>query len=321
MVNVQTVRKQLIPIKQITVDTEIQQRAGGLNKDTVADYVLAIQRKQQLPPVDVFEGSGKTWLSEGFHRIEAYKQAKVDEIECVVHEGGKKDAMWFACSANATHGLTRTVEDKRRAVATALKLKSDATDRQVAAHCGVSHTLVATVRKEMESTGTVEKSETRTNRSGQKIKVSKETRERKSEAGKKGAEKRFGPTKPKAVASNAKAEAEHQPQAAPPIPAPVTAQVNDGVVVDAEGTKVPDNLKRVFQTVYSFTMLVRGLRTAARQWELMAKDPSGVYLNPENAQVIAGLADVLEAATPNKLDDSEQGWVPKNIDLCEVQSA
>ena len=78
------------------------------------------------------------------HRLEALKLADYDAVECVVIDGTFEEAEWAAIGANRTHGLRRSTKDKQNAVKRALanpqsKLK---TTRELAEHCGVSHTTI-----------------------------------------------------------------------------------------------------------------------------------------------------------------------------------
>lgn len=65
-----------------------------------------------------------------------------------VRTGTQRDAILFACGANATHGLRRTNDDKRKAVGVLLAdaVWSKMSDREIARLCKVSNMLVAVVR-------------------------------------------------------------------------------------------------------------------------------------------------------------------------------
>src|SRR4029078_13078460 len=70
-----------------------------------------------------------------------------------VHQGERRDAIRFACGANASHGLPRTQSDKR-ATAAAMPLSpehADLNDSEIGRRCGVSHTFVAQLRPHCES--------------------------------------------------------------------------------------------------------------------------------------------------------------------------
>lgn len=81
----------------------------------------------------------------------------------IIHEKGS--GLWSGVatlsrprpsSRNAAHGLRRTIADKRRAVAMALALHGEMTDRAIADHCDVSNTFVGEIRRGQVSTWTPE---------------------------------------------------------------------------------------------------------------------------------------------------------------------
>jgi hypothetical protein len=122
--------------------------------ETVNEYAEAWLSDAPFPPVDVFcDVHGEHYLADGFHRFLAAKRVHKTTIPCRVYHGTCRDAFLFACSANQTHGLRRTNADKRHMIA---RFLGDAewvkwTDSRIAEQCGVSHTFVTTVRRELES--------------------------------------------------------------------------------------------------------------------------------------------------------------------------
>ena len=117
-----------------------------LNAATVAEYKAAIADGKVLPPVTVFFDGSDFWLADGFHRFHA--QDDRASLQAEVRNGTKRDAVLYACGANANHGLQRSNEDKRRAVAIMLADAewSGMSDRDIAKHCSVSHTFVSNLR-------------------------------------------------------------------------------------------------------------------------------------------------------------------------------
>jgi hypothetical protein len=81
-----------------------------------------------------------------------------------------RDAVLHSVGANATHGLRRTNEDKRRAVETLLNDEKWYlwSDRQIARQCQVSHSLVSKIRQEL--TGRNPSQSVRTGADGRVIK-------------------------------------------------------------------------------------------------------------------------------------------------------
>jgi hypothetical protein len=142
----------LVPLNHIGCDERLQLRAKGIDEefvDHLAD-VLADGRELddgQLPVV--FWDGHMYWMADGNHRIAAHKKAGRETMMCEVQQGGFREALRFALSANATHGLRRTNADKRRAVEVALADDEwrHLSDRLVAELCGVSYWLVSESRK------------------------------------------------------------------------------------------------------------------------------------------------------------------------------
>lgn len=139
-------------IKNVTLDS-VRINGGTqsrveLNQSTISEYAESIRLGSNFPPVVVFFDGSNFWLGDGFHRYHAHRQAGAMEIAAEIRTGTQRDAVLHSVGANASHGLRRTNEDKRRAVQTLLNDPEWATwtDREVAKACGVSHTFVATIR-------------------------------------------------------------------------------------------------------------------------------------------------------------------------------
>lgn len=102
-----------------------------------------------LPPVVAFQDAdGVLWLADGFHRVEAHRRAGRDMLVGVIHQGTQRDAMLYACGANAHHGLPRSHDDKRRAVTILLEDPewSSWADAAIARACHVDPKFVRTMR-------------------------------------------------------------------------------------------------------------------------------------------------------------------------------
>ena len=142
-----------IAIDDIRADGGTQTRAE-LRPDVIEEYAEAMRRGDEFPPIDVFlDRDGHHWLADGFHRFNGAAAAEKPQIKANVHKGELRDAIWFALSANATNGLRRTPEDKRRCVTLALSDKEwqSKPDRELAEHLGVHQTYVNKLRNELNS--------------------------------------------------------------------------------------------------------------------------------------------------------------------------
>lgn len=140
-----------IAVDSIFCDSSIQQRAGGLSRSLVNEYALSLNEWLPSAPLIVFRDLLNCWLADGFHRIEAAKDCGLQTVPCVVRSGGQRDALLFACGANAAHGARRTAADRRRAVETLLRDPewSRWSDRRLAGAAGVTHPTVANIRAQL----------------------------------------------------------------------------------------------------------------------------------------------------------------------------
>lgn len=136
-----------LSIGLIRTDGGTQPRAS-LNEETTRDYMLDMLDGAQFPPITVFYDGSEYWLADGFHRVQAALQANIAEIEAQVIQGTRRDAVLHSVSANATHGLRRTNEDKRRAVLTLLNDLEwvKLSDREIARRASVSQPFVSALR-------------------------------------------------------------------------------------------------------------------------------------------------------------------------------
>ena len=56
------------------------------------------------------------WLSDGFHRLHAHRNAGLGTIKANVHAGTKRDAVLASVGANAEHGLKRKLTEGEKRV-------------------------------------------------------------------------------------------------------------------------------------------------------------------------------------------------------------
>jgi hypothetical protein len=110
----------------------------------------------RFPPVMLFTDGQDYWLGDGFHRVLAARKAGLSEIAAEVRQGTQRDAVLFAISANAEHGLRRTSADKRKAVALLLGDAewSQWSDREIARRCQVGNAFVSRMRRGASVSGT-----------------------------------------------------------------------------------------------------------------------------------------------------------------------
>lgn len=150
------VSQKTVKISDISIDGDTQQREK-ISTDIVSEYAEAMRCGAKFPPVTIFHDGVAYWLADGFHRFHASREAEIGEILADVRDGTKRDARLFSASANGTHGMRLTNADKRRSV---MVLLSDAewskwSNRDIAKHCHVTHTMVNRIRDEVETVSTV----------------------------------------------------------------------------------------------------------------------------------------------------------------------
>ncbi len=92
------------------------------------------------------------WVADGFIRYKSFETAGKDTIPVDLRQGTYRDALLFACGANAAHGQRRTRGDKRKAILTLLHDTewSKRSNSWIAEACGVDDHTVATVRAEIQ---------------------------------------------------------------------------------------------------------------------------------------------------------------------------
>lgn len=157
-----------MPVQTLQIDSIVRhpscQPRAAIDRRTVDEYTEAMQGGETFPPVTVFFDGDRYLLGDGWHRILAALNAGKKKIEAEVIKGSLADAKWYSYSANSTHGLRRTNEDKARAVQAALKHPRSAklSDNQIAKHCGVDHVTVGRWREKLIASCEVHKIETRT---------------------------------------------------------------------------------------------------------------------------------------------------------------
>lgn len=137
-----------INIANVRVNGGTQSRSS-IDRGVVSDYAEAVRDGATFPPITVFFDGASYWLADGFHRYEAYSAAQIYDVPADIRQGTQRDAILFSVGANASHGLRRTNDDKRRAVLTLLNDPEWAawSDREIARQCGVGNRFVGDVRK------------------------------------------------------------------------------------------------------------------------------------------------------------------------------
>jgi hypothetical protein len=121
-----SIKKRAISTSLLILDSRLQCREA-VPESIIKEYEEAWREKVTFPPVNVFEVDGEYLVVDGFCRV-------------------LKDALRAACGANVSHGLRRTIADKRKAAKIAISEFPDETSRALAEMVGVSHTYIQNLR-------------------------------------------------------------------------------------------------------------------------------------------------------------------------------
>lgn len=170
-----------VKLSQVTLDASTQSRSK-VDQNTVERYTQLIALGKSFPPLVVF---GETnILADGWHRYHAYKKAGIIDVEIHRMDGDRRDAEFYALSANNEHGLPMDMEDCRR---NARRLLTDPewckiSDRKIAELVGLSDTTVLRIRRALEDEGKIEpKTSNRIKSASEKQIVSSEPNESRPE--------------------------------------------------------------------------------------------------------------------------------------------
>lgn len=134
-----------IDVGLVRIDGGTQSRVA-IDAQAVADYAEAMESGAELPPLTAFFDGVAYWLADGFHRYHAARKIGREAVSVESRQGTVQDALMYSYGANQGHGLRRSNEDKRKAIAGMLKLVEDWSDNRIAKHVGVSDKTVAACR-------------------------------------------------------------------------------------------------------------------------------------------------------------------------------
>jgi hypothetical protein len=146
----------------IVLDERLQPRIN-MNIDVMKQYSEEMLLGDVFPPVIVYQDIDTLYLADGWHRYQAVKLIGREFITAEVRPGTFRDAVFFAATVNASHGLRRSNEDKRRAV-TRLLVDHEwgkMTNMAIARHLRVSDRFVGIIRSELIASGDVQDLTTR----------------------------------------------------------------------------------------------------------------------------------------------------------------
>jgi len=141
-----TGKKRNLATELLVLDSRLQCRDEVPNA-IINEYREAWRNQVKFPPIQVYQVDDEFLVVDGFCRVMAANSASKSRVPCEVHQGTFSDALRAACGANASHGLRRTIADKKRAATIAIKHFPELSSRDIAEICGVSHAYIQNLRK------------------------------------------------------------------------------------------------------------------------------------------------------------------------------
>lgn len=137
-------------ISQIRIDaTQIRE---SMSTETVDAYAELMKEGVSFPPIIVFEDdTGRYWLADGFHRLEARKKTVpgLIHIDVDLRKGSKLEAILYSRRINGAHGLPLTRAAKKHAIVMVLKECPDADQKWIAEKAGCTQGYVSQIAREL----------------------------------------------------------------------------------------------------------------------------------------------------------------------------
>jgi len=315
-----------VSVEAITLDairTDGGTQARGAIDAAWVDELAAVvaDGAGALDPVVVFYDGAAYWLADGFHRVAAYAKAGRAIIRAEVNQGTRRDAVLYACGANAKHGLRRTNADKRRAVETLLRDEKWSlwSDNEIAKRCGVSHPFVGKVRAETSTCNGYKSDDAtavRTGADGRAINTANIGKRAPAAdppapppAPAQRVEAPAAPVRPVVAPSPAPAPVE-RPQPAPsaPVLAPAAlpiakeARAGEAPPVDARGDVVPERLRPAWDGLAAHAAAIEAAALPLRRAIEAMLDDTAEYTRAAGKSVARGPWHDLRAFVGKPLD-------------------
>src|SRR5262249_28965730 len=135
--------------RKVFCDPDCMPRAK-IDTGHVQGLAEALGRGVELPPSAVFFDGEHRRVADGWHTLQAHKEAGRSHIAALVRPGSKTEAKLYAAGANRQHrALKRSIDERRRSVHLLLEAldeqKSEWSPAKIADYCDVSRTMVTGV--------------------------------------------------------------------------------------------------------------------------------------------------------------------------------
>lgn len=144
-------KEDILDLSDLIVDPRISPRKE-YDRDVISAWAKKMHAGYVFPPVSVMRDSdGTHYLYDGFYRFYAHRSAAISKINCLIYSGTRDEAIAGAIESNHSHGVMRTEEDVRQAVAMLISLVewSTAQPRALARKAGCTIELVEMIRKNL----------------------------------------------------------------------------------------------------------------------------------------------------------------------------
>lgn len=294
-----------LEISKIRRDGGTQMRAD-LDEATVAEYRELFANGVEMEAVEVYFDGMAYWLADGFQRVAAALDAGLDKILAHVTTGTRRDAILYACGANAIHGLKRSNSDKRRAVETLLNDEEWVkwSDGKIADAAAVSRQFVSDVRAQLATVASSPAAKT-----ASEPRVGKDSKTRKAPAPKADKPEREPKAVPQHVVPTPPASEKKKITGGTTFNVEEFSSIPLSELKDGQGNAVPKSLAMIFKAGEDFERAMRLCSEAKSIVGTLKAGPAGFHLSNGMAET-----DLKNARTaikfakpfvpcPRKLDD------------------
>ncbi|MGH6877537.1 MAG: ParB/RepB/Spo0J family partition protein [Rhizomicrobium sp.] len=163
---------QTLPLAEIVADHDLQPRVNGIDGKHVRELEAGAEH---WPPISVVPQSGRFVLVDGFHRLHAAKNLKLQSIRATVLKvPDHADLHALAFTLNASHGRSLSLMDRRAFAARLLCLNPSWSDREIGRQSGLAQPTINKIRTELERQKQIPAAQSRIGRDGRSYAVARQ---------------------------------------------------------------------------------------------------------------------------------------------------